>query len=141
MIGDHLTEIYVTPPTGIRQVAQFGGPYIAAMIWDVIEKKVQRERMHLVILNIRRMFDAHTAAEFKHVDIEKQDLTALLARWGSQWTAPKRQPAAEPPELLPDTIIVPCGLVALRHAPDGHLIIEEPRRISPGCHTDFELVC
>jgi hypothetical protein len=28
------------------------------------------------------MFDAHTAAEFKTRDIEKQDLTALLARWG-----------------------------------------------------------
>ena len=42
VIGDHLTEINVTSPTGIRQVAQFGGPDIAAMIWDVIEKKVQR---------------------------------------------------------------------------------------------------
>ena len=28
------------------------------------------------------IFDAHTAAEFKTRDIEKQDLTALLARWG-----------------------------------------------------------
>ncbi len=42
VIGDYLTEINVTSPTGIRQVAQFGGPDIAAMIWDVIEKKVAR---------------------------------------------------------------------------------------------------
>lgn len=34
VIGDFLTEINVTSPTDIRQVAQFGGPDIAAMIWD-----------------------------------------------------------------------------------------------------------
>ena len=44
VIGDYLTEINVTSPTGIRQVAQFGGPDIAAMIWDVIEAKVKREK-------------------------------------------------------------------------------------------------
>jgi len=40
VIGDYLTEINVTSPTGIRQIAEFGGPDIAAMIWDVVEKKV-----------------------------------------------------------------------------------------------------
>jgi glutathione synthase len=44
VIGDYLTEINVTSPTGIRQVAQFGGPDIAVLIWDVIEKKVKRTR-------------------------------------------------------------------------------------------------
>ena len=44
VIGDYLTEINVTSPTGIRQIAQFGGNDIAAMIWDVIEAKVKRER-------------------------------------------------------------------------------------------------
>ncbi|MBN9281039.1 MAG: hypothetical protein J0H37_01980, partial [Hyphomicrobium denitrificans] len=39
VIGPYLTEINVTSPTGIRQVKAFGGPDIAAMIWDVIEKK------------------------------------------------------------------------------------------------------
>ena len=39
VIGDHLTEINVTSPTGIRQVKQFGGADIAALIWDVIERK------------------------------------------------------------------------------------------------------
>jgi len=44
VIGGYLTEINVTSPTGIRQIAQFGGPDIAAMIWDVVEKKVAAQR-------------------------------------------------------------------------------------------------
>ena len=40
VIGDYLTEINVTSPTGIRQVKDFGGNDIAAMIWDVVERKV-----------------------------------------------------------------------------------------------------
>ena len=40
VIGNYLTEINVTSPTGIRQVQEFGGKDIAAMIWDVVEKKV-----------------------------------------------------------------------------------------------------
>jgi len=44
VIGTYLTEINVTSPTGIRQVAEFGGPDIAAMIWDVVEKKVAAEK-------------------------------------------------------------------------------------------------
>jgi glutathione synthase len=40
VIGDYLTEINVTSPTGIRQVKEFGGADIAAMIWDVVERKV-----------------------------------------------------------------------------------------------------
>ncbi|MCH8240249.1 MAG: glutathione synthase [Proteobacteria bacterium] len=39
VIGDCLTEINVTSPTGIREVKRFGGPDIAAMIWDVIETR------------------------------------------------------------------------------------------------------
>jgi glutathione synthase len=39
VIGDYLTEINVTSPTGIRQVRDFGGPDIAALIWDAIEGK------------------------------------------------------------------------------------------------------
>ena len=39
VIGDYLTEINVTSPTGIREVKNFGGNDIAAMIWDVIEEK------------------------------------------------------------------------------------------------------
>ena len=44
VIGDYLTEINVTSPTGIRQVKAFGGNDIAAMIWDVIEGKSERGR-------------------------------------------------------------------------------------------------
>ena len=40
VIGDFLTEINVTSPTGIRQVKAFGGKDIAALIWDAIEEKV-----------------------------------------------------------------------------------------------------
>jgi len=39
VIGDYLTEINVTSPTGIRQVKRFGGADIAALIWDAIERK------------------------------------------------------------------------------------------------------
>jgi len=39
VIDGNLTEINVTSPTGIRAIARLGGPDIAAMIWDSIEKK------------------------------------------------------------------------------------------------------
>jgi glutathione synthase len=39
VIGNYLTEINVTSPTGIRSVKNFGGPDIAALIWDKIEAK------------------------------------------------------------------------------------------------------
>ena len=44
VIGPYLTEINVTSPTGIRQVKDFGGPDIAALIWDAIELKVKAGR-------------------------------------------------------------------------------------------------
>ncbi len=40
IIGDYLTEINVTSPTGIREVKRFGGPDIAVLIWDAIEKRL-----------------------------------------------------------------------------------------------------
>src|SRR3974390_319362 len=39
VIGDWLTEINVTSPTGIRAVKNLGGPDAAALIWDKIEEK------------------------------------------------------------------------------------------------------
>ena len=39
VIGDKMTEINVTSPTGIREIARFGGADIAALIWDAIEEK------------------------------------------------------------------------------------------------------
>ena len=44
VIDGFLTEINVTSPTGIRAVKNFGGPDIAAMIWDKIEAKRGRSR-------------------------------------------------------------------------------------------------
>ncbi len=39
VIGDCLTEINVTSPTGIREVKRFGGADIASLLWDAIEAK------------------------------------------------------------------------------------------------------
>ena len=39
VIGDYMTEINVTSPTGIREVKRFGGADIAALFWDAVEKK------------------------------------------------------------------------------------------------------
>src|SRR5690606_39033702 len=39
VIGGYLTEINVTSPTGLREIKRFGGPDIAGMIWDAIEKR------------------------------------------------------------------------------------------------------
>ena len=41
VIGDYLTEINVTSPTGIREIRRFGGPDIAALIWDTVEEKIR----------------------------------------------------------------------------------------------------
>jgi len=40
VIGDYLTEINVTSPTGIREVRRFGGADIAALFWDAVEDRV-----------------------------------------------------------------------------------------------------
>jgi glutathione synthase len=39
VIDGYLTEINVTSPTGIRAIKSFGGPDVAALIWDRIEAK------------------------------------------------------------------------------------------------------
>ena len=39
IIGDYLTEINVTSPTGIREIATLSGVDIAALTWDAIETK------------------------------------------------------------------------------------------------------
>ena len=39
VIGDYMTEINVTSPTGIQEVARFGGADIAALVWDAIERR------------------------------------------------------------------------------------------------------
>jgi glutathione synthase len=45
VIGDYLTEINVTSPTGIRSVKNLGGADIAALLWDKIEQKRSGARM------------------------------------------------------------------------------------------------
>jgi glutathione synthase len=41
VIGDYMTEINVTSPTGIQEIRRFGGGDIAGLIWDAIEKRRQ----------------------------------------------------------------------------------------------------
>jgi glutathione synthase len=40
VIGDYLTEINVTSPTGIQELRRFGGADAAQLIWDAIERRV-----------------------------------------------------------------------------------------------------
>jgi len=42
VIGDYLTEINVTSPTGIQEVRRFGGADIAKLIWDAIETRLKK---------------------------------------------------------------------------------------------------
>ena len=41
VIGDYMTEINVTSPTGIHEVKRFGGADIAKLVWDSVEAKVR----------------------------------------------------------------------------------------------------
>ncbi len=40
IIGDWLTEINVTSPTGVQEVRRFGGPDISALFWDWVEGRL-----------------------------------------------------------------------------------------------------
>ncbi|MEM1362564.1 MAG: glutathione synthase [Pseudomonadota bacterium] len=42
VIGDYLTEINVTSPTGIQELERFDGSDVAGQIWDVIDAKLAR---------------------------------------------------------------------------------------------------
>ncbi|WP_312472126.1 MULTISPECIES: glutathione synthase [Brucella] len=39
VIGEYMTEINVTSPTGIREIERFDGTNIAALFWDAVEAK------------------------------------------------------------------------------------------------------
>ena len=42
VIGDYLTEINVTSPTGLQELARFDGTDLSIAIWDSIERRVRR---------------------------------------------------------------------------------------------------
>ena len=44
VIGDYLTEINVTSPTGLQQINRFDGVSLEAQIWDCIEMRFQETR-------------------------------------------------------------------------------------------------
>jgi glutathione synthase len=42
VIGDHLTEINVTSPTGVQEIDRFDGTNLSARVWEVVESRVRR---------------------------------------------------------------------------------------------------
>ena len=44
VIGDFLTEINVTSPTGMREIAQLSGRFLERDLMDSLEEKVQERR-------------------------------------------------------------------------------------------------
>ena len=44
VIGDYLTEINVTSPTGIREIERFSNVNIAELTWEIIEKNAAKLR-------------------------------------------------------------------------------------------------
>jgi len=40
VIGDYLTEINVTSPTGIQELSRFDGINVSGLLWDAIENKL-----------------------------------------------------------------------------------------------------
>jgi glutathione synthase len=44
VIGDYLTEINVTSPTGIQEIDRFDGVNLSARIWDAIEARYAATR-------------------------------------------------------------------------------------------------
>src|SRR5690606_20580708 len=44
VIGDYLTEINVTSPTGIQEINRFDGVTLEARIWDCLEEKIHARR-------------------------------------------------------------------------------------------------
>jgi glutathione synthase len=44
VIGDFLTEINVTSPTGLQEIGRFDGVSLESRIWDVIEERVRKNR-------------------------------------------------------------------------------------------------
>ena len=44
VIGDYITEINVTSPTGIQEISRLDGTNLAANIWDAIEARLESHR-------------------------------------------------------------------------------------------------
>jgi glutathione synthase len=40
VIGDYLTEINVTSPTGLQEINRFDGSKLEGLIWDAIETRL-----------------------------------------------------------------------------------------------------
>jgi glutathione synthase len=42
VIGDYLTEINVTCPTGVRQIKSLGGPDIPNLFWNQVDELLSK---------------------------------------------------------------------------------------------------
>jgi glutathione synthase len=40
VIGDYLTEINVTSPTGLQEINRFDGTTLETVVWDAIERRL-----------------------------------------------------------------------------------------------------
>lgn len=47
VIGDYLTEINVTSPTGIRELAKLGGLDVASTLFDAVDEKLSKRQSNL----------------------------------------------------------------------------------------------
>lgn len=45
VIGDHLTEINVTSPTGMQEINRFDGVCLEATVWDAVDRRLEAHRM------------------------------------------------------------------------------------------------
>ena len=70
VIDGMLTEINVTSPTGIRAIKNLGGPDVAALTWDAIEKK----RGRALVRRAERFPAIHKEAEPAAARLEVLDL-------------------------------------------------------------------
>ena len=46
VIGEYLTEINVTSPTGLQEIDRFDGVNLEGRIWDAIEGRINRRTEH-----------------------------------------------------------------------------------------------
>ncbi|MEX1147507.1 MAG: hypothetical protein WEB93_03900, partial [Sphingomonadales bacterium] len=44
VIGDWLTEVNVTSPTGLQEIERFSGTNVAGLIWDAIEERLKARK-------------------------------------------------------------------------------------------------
>ena len=57
VIGDYLTEINVTSPTGIREIQRFTDVNCAARLWDVVENNLAHHQTNGPLYSVAKQND------------------------------------------------------------------------------------